>query len=128
MARHSQPDEVARLKGADKKNPNRYGKNTPRSDLPLGEPPEHLKGVAKNCWKEIALKSIPGVITLADGFILEIAASLLAEYRVAPLEFPAGKYVHLIGCLARLGLSPADRTKLNLPPEETENPYDHLDD
>jgi hypothetical protein len=54
---------------------------------------------------------IEGVLTYADTILLEMASNLLAEYRVNPGDFPIGKYPHLIGCLARLGMSPSDRTK-----------------
>ncbi|AJQ87405.1 hypothetical protein XocBAI15_02985 [Xanthomonas oryzae pv. oryzicola] len=32
MARHKQPDELARLKGADKQNSQRYKRQVPKSD------------------------------------------------------------------------------------------------
>ncbi len=32
MARHKQPDELARLKGADKQNSQRYERQVPKSD------------------------------------------------------------------------------------------------
>ena len=46
--------------------------------------------------------------------MLEMASNLLSEYRESPVEFPIGKYSHLIGCLARFGMSPSDRTKLGV--------------
>ncbi len=115
MARHPQPLELARLKGADKKDPQRYRNIVPIPKYPLGKAPRHIRGQARRCWNEIARCAIEGVVTRADGLILEIAANLLAEYRLSPELFPSKKYAPLIGCLARLGLSPADRTKLNLP-------------
>ena len=63
MAKHAQPDELAKLKGAAKKHPERYRNKVPKSDL-------------------------------------------LA-----------------IGCLARFGMSPSDRTKLGI-----DKPKDDEDD
>ncbi|KAB7769353.1 hypothetical protein [Xanthomonas maliensis] len=120
MARHKQPDELARLKGADKQNPQRYKRQVPKSKAALGKAPDHLSPEAISAWKELEKHALPGVLTGADRFVMEVAASLLAEFRNSPPDFKAAKYSHLIGCFARLGLSPADRQKLGTekPPEE----------
>ena len=114
MARIAQPIELARLKGADKRNPKRYRNIVPKSDLPCGEPPEEMSDGAQECWHELSAKTIQGVLTYADTIILEIASNLLAEYRANPTDFQIGKYLHLIGLLARLGMSPTDRTHLGV--------------
>lgn len=121
MARHAQPREVADLKGSYKKHPERYRKEPPKSGKPLGKPPKHLLDAAEQAWKEIEKQCLPGVMTGADRFILEIASNLLAEYRSNPAEFAVGKYAHLIGSLARMGLSPGDRQKLGVTPESPED-------
>ena len=78
---------------------------------------------AQACWFEISSKAIDGVLTFADTLMLEVASNLLAEYRSSPVEFQIGKYTHLIGVLARFGMSPSDRTKLGV-----EKPKDDEDD
>lgn len=115
MARHKQPREKAELKGSVKKNPQRYTKeeaDVPKNSHGLGEPPSYLKADAKKAWRELEAHCLPGVITAAERFIFEIAACLLAEFRKDPVEFPASKFTHLVGALARLGMSPADRQKV----------------
>lgn len=112
MARHRQPAEVARLKGSDRKDPQRYRTEAPKSELPLGNAPEHLSGGAQTAWFELSGYALPGVLTGADRFVMEVTASLLAEFRADPTAFTAGRYAQLVGCLARLGLTPADRQKL----------------
>jgi phage terminase small subunit len=124
MARHKQPDELAKLKGADKKNPQRYLKVVPKSPSSLGSAPNHLTPDVAKVWEELVTYALPGVLTGADRFVMEIAASLLAEFRCDRAEFAAAKYSHLIGCLARLGLTPADRQKLGTAPPQEENPFD----
>ncbi|WP_146090491.1 hypothetical protein [Xanthomonas bromi] len=78
----------------------------------MGQPPNHLPEDVAAAWKEIETCALPGVLICSDRFVMEIAASLLAEFRANRADFKAAKYSHLIGCLARLGLTPADRQTL----------------
>lgn len=129
MGRHRQPLEVAELKGADRANPQRYRREVPKSPYPLGDAPEHLDDNEKAAWRDISMRAIPGVLTNADGLVLEMGASLLAHFREDRRGFPSARLGHLVGILARLGLSPADRQKVGAAKEEkSDNPYDHLDD
>ena len=126
--RHSQPDEIAKLKGADKKHPERYRNSIPKSKLPLGEPPKHLTDEAVETWWEISFYAIPGVLTGADRLMLETLANHLAEYRKAPNDYPVSKTNQLINTLGRFGMSPSDRTKLGQPLKPKDNPFANLDD
>ncbi len=126
MARHKQPAELAKLKGAEKKNPQRYRKEAPTTGKALGKPPAGLPEDVVTAWKELEKSSLPGVLTSADRFVMEVAASLLAEFRANRAEFKAAKYSHLIGCLARLGLTPADRQKLGTEKPREGNPFDEF--
>ncbi len=121
MARIKQPLEQAKLKNSHKKNPARYRNEVPKSDIPLGQPPEHLSKPAKALWFEIESYSISGTITSAERFIMEVLCNLMCEYRYDPVSFPSHKMVAMIGCFARLGLSPADRQKLGAPKTEKED-------
>ena len=125
MARHKQSERSAKLKGLDKQNPGRYKGTVPEHKDALGSAPEYMSEEAVVCWNELASKCLPGVMTHADSNVLELAANLLAEYRRDVVAFQIGKYTHLIGCLARLGMSPADRQKLAIENPQTENPYLH---
>ncbi len=126
MARHRQPEALAKLKGADKKNPQRYETQTPTSDLPLGNAPAHLSEAAKAVWFEIETYALKGVLTGSDRFVMEIASTLIAEYRSNPPEFKAAKYGHMVSCLARLGLTPADRQKLGTAKPAEGNAFDEF--
>lgn len=124
MARHAQPRELAELKGANKKNPQRYQTETPKNNSPLGPPPPHLKAKAREVWFELEANCLPNVITAAERFLFEILSNLIAEYRRRPSAFPAAKYTHMVGLLARLGYSPADRQKLGVAKKgEETNPF-----
>jgi hypothetical protein len=112
MARHAQPREVAELKGATRANPQRYRAVPPAVELPLGDAPEHMHESARAVWFELSTYAPKGVLKGADRATLEVLSNLFAEYREDPRAFAVGKYAHLIGCFARLGMTPADRQKL----------------
>ena len=127
MGRHAQPRELAALKGADRKNPQRYKSTPPKSAMPLGLPPAHLTKDAQGCWVELSAYALPGVLTGADRVMLEMASVLLAEFRSNTLDFSGAKIGHLVGLLARFGMSPTDRQKLGASSEVPSNPFDQLD-
>lgn len=128
MARHKQPLELAVLKGADKKDPQRYAEETPKSDLPLGPPPDDMSESAKKVWYDLQKRAIPGVLTGAEHYFMMFASNLIAEYKSDPEGFSVGKYNHMFSALARLGFSPADRQKLSIKKPDTKNPFDNLDE
>ena len=128
MPRYTQPIEVAELKGAPQKNPQRYRDIVPKSKLPLGEPPDDLPEDAQECWYELSFYSIPGVMTGADRVLLEVASAMLAEYRKDRDGFPTTRLGKLIECLARFGMTPSDRTKLGVDKSKEENPFARLND
>ena len=129
MARIQQPIEIARLKGADVHDPQRYQKTVPKSALPLGDYPEVRSTDPKECWFELAALAIPGVLTGSDRVLMEVLAHLLAEFRTSPVDFSGAKLAQLIGICARFGMSASDRNKLGVDkPKDDENPFAALDD
>ena len=114
MARHSQPQELAKLKGSDKKNPQRYQKNPVKSQMPLGEAPDHMGDSEKANWFELESYAIPGVLTFADRVPFEMTVNLMTEMREDPRAFSGAKFGQLVGLLARFGMTPADRQKLSI--------------
>lgn len=124
MARHSQPRELAELKGATRHDPQRYAKQVPKAAFALGQPPEHMDDDAKAVWFELETYALQGVLTCAERPVFEMLSTLLAQFRQGPYDFPANKMGHLISCLARLGMTPADRQKLGTSKTTEENPFD----
>lgn len=123
MTRIAQPREVAELKGLTKHNPQRYRNQPAKSEYVLGHCPEDMKESEKAVWFELETYAAKGVLTGADRMILEVTCSLMAEFRSDRWAFTAAKIGQLIGCLARLGLTPADRQKIGAPKAKDENPF-----
>jgi hypothetical protein len=126
MPRHTQPREVAEAKGAVRHNPQRYRNTPPKAAFALGEPPAHMGDAAKAVWFELDTYAAKGVLTCADRLLLEVAANLIAEYRMSPRDFVTARVGQLISCLGRLGMTPADRQKLSVPDAEKTNPFDNF--
>jgi hypothetical protein len=123
MARHKQPDELARLKGAHKNHPERYRGEIPKSTLPIGDPPGRMSPEAQKAWHELAAYVVPGVLTGADRPIFEVLANLFAEYWEKPAKFPSSRLPHLVGIAARFGLTPSDRIKLAIEPQDDDDDF-----
>lgn len=127
MANHKQPREVAALKGADKRNPQRYKKAEAKSGLPLGTAPEYMRDEAKAIWFELETYSLTGVLTGSDRLVMEIVSNLVADYRADPSEFTASMHGVLKGHMASLGLNPSDRQKLGVEKPKSSNPFADLE-
>jgi len=126
MGRIPQPREVAELKGATRHDPQRYRKEPAKSEYALGQPPDYMAADAKAAWFELETYTAKGVLTGGDRMVLELTASLIAHFRRDPEGFSSSKTAQLIGCLARLGLTPADRQKIGFEKPKDENPFDAL--
>lgn len=123
MARHAQPREAAELKGADKKNPQRYKGEPLKSETPLGQPPEVMAEDAKAIWRELSMVIPDGILTGPDGRLFGMLCNLFAEYDRCPENFAVGKYGHVISLAARFGLSPSDRQKFISEKPKAENRF-----
>lgn len=98
-------------RGAFKKHPER-ARTDAQTAGPLGKPPSHIAGEVLKAWKEIEKSAPLQVLTESDRLALEVAANLLAQFRLDPVEFPAAKLVRLEALLGKFGMTPADRAKV----------------
>ena len=117
MPRPKTPLAIADLKGQTRKNPQRYRDraNAPQPQHGVGEPPQWLTNEAASAWVEISSSLPLGVLTIADRVAVEVASTLIAEFRASPKDFTAARLAQLRGLLGSLGLTPADRIKLAVP-------------
>src|SRR5687767_10611729 len=124
MPRHKQPREVVELKGATRHDPQRYAKQVPKSETPLGEAPDWLTVEAKPVWFELKTYALPCVMTGDDRMAHATLSELVAEFRANPREMSAARIGQMVGLLGRLGMSPADRQKLGKTAAAEANPFD----
>ena len=117
MPRPRTPTAVLELRGAFKNHPSRGRdrENEPIITTALPAPPRYLGSATAAMWLE--MKSRGYWLTSADRFLVEIAATLMARYRIDKLK--SGDVSLLIGLLGKIGFSPNERGKLNLPTHST---------
>jgi hypothetical protein len=117
MPRPRKPTAMLALLGAFKHNPSRLRdrKYEPIVTTPLPEPPKYLTKAARAAWYE--MESWGYWLTSADQFLVAIAATLMARYRIDELK--SGDVSLLIGLLGKIGFSPKERGALNLPTNTT---------
>jgi len=113
------------LSGTLRNNPGRYASRARTSDLivgPLGQPPRHLSAQAKKVWREIVKDAPEGLLTSADRMLLEIACFLTLKMRSGMVK--NSELGLLSSVLAKLGLTPVDRNKVEAPqqPEPEKDP------
>ena len=113
LARPRTPTAVLELRGAFKNHPSRLRdrKLEPLVTTPLPEPPRRLPKPVRLMWVEMGSHGF--WLTSADQFLVEIAATLMAAHRADTLK--SAETSLLIGVLNKIGFSPTERRKLNLP-------------
>lgn len=76
------------------------------------------------CWHEIVGLTHPGVLCRADRLIVEHAAHILALLREGDWTVNRALLTRLEAVLGKLGMSPADCSKVSiLKTDGAENPY-----
>jgi hypothetical protein len=126
MARPRTPTATLKARGSFVAHPERFkarGKE-PKPSAALGKPPANLTEAQRKCWDEIAELAPPFVLMNCDRFLVEIAAKLLAQSRTEE-GLVIGERNQLMNCLSRMGMTPADRSKVNTGSgEEQEDVWD----
>lgn len=119
MPRPRTPTPILEATGALTHDSKRYASRTtePMPTGDLGTPPKHPTTAQKKTWKELAVTAPAGVLTSADRWIVETAVILMTKIRTA--SFTAADIGHLRSCLASLGMTPADRSRVSVTKQET---------
>ena len=84
--------------------------------LPVGRPPVHLGAAEKAAWAELVRVAHPGLLGRSDRLILEIASKLIVRMRTSDVK--TSELNALLAVLAKMGMTPAARLKMNLQPLE----------
>lgn len=130
MARPRKPTAVLELVGAFKHNPDRAAAraNEPKPKktvIKTGAPWMTLE--QEKCYKEILRRAHPGVCMEPDTNHVQVVACLMAEFQAGPDDMPAPRVAALLAGLAKLGMNPSDRSRVQAPqtPGKT-NPFDEF--
>lgn len=128
MARPRTPSNVLELRGAYKRHPERREERAgePEPQGEIGPAPAHLDEMARQCWEEVVSIAPIGVLGDCDRLHLEVVAELLALKRTVGIEaIDPAKLNRLDAMLGKLGLNPADRSKVKVAKTGTSaNPFD----
>lgn len=114
MARPRTASNILELKGAFKRNPSRKREreHEPEAEGDIGPAPEWFSNGARQCWDEIVGLCHRGTLCKADRLIVEHAAHLLELLRTANWIAHPSLLIRFEAALGKLGLTPADRSKV----------------
>ena len=118
MARPRKPTAVLELTGAFQKDPQRKRPHEPKPTGSLGEPPVDFDEVLKALWQDLARMVPAGVLTNADRWLVELTCRTRQQVRKGTAL--AAERNLLLSCLSRMGLTPANRSKIAVPQEKQE--------
>jgi len=117
MPAHRAPAAKAKVTGAALRNPKRHAQRSEPASAALGGAPAHLDLHAKRAWARFRAE-LPW-LTAADNALLEIAATVRG--RMLAGEVPGTTALSMYqSVLSKLGATPTDRSKVNVPDEEEE--------
>jgi phage terminase small subunit len=117
------PSNVLELRGAFKKHPERRRRDAQGTGEFKTEPPAHLPAGAVPAWNYLVTRLPKIALTSSDEIAVEIAARLLAQYW---LTSDIDTMKELRQWLGKLGMTPADRTKMPSAPPNDKNPFSGL--
>lgn len=122
MARARTPVARAAITGAAAKNPQRHkGRKVPANQRPLGKPSRWLTGWGQKAFE--AFKAELPWLKESHRMLVELAADLrghLSDPERGNLSLQARQ--ELRRCLAQLGATPADESKVNFADGDEEDP------
>ena len=121
MGRPRKTTAELEMNGAFKKDPQRKAAraNEPLPNGPIGEPPAWLEDDQRDIWTEIIELVPDGVLAKSDRLVVETLTVMVHKQRQGAIR--ASEINILISCLARLGLTPADRSRVGVAPATDED-------
>jgi hypothetical protein len=118
MARPRTPTAIQELKGAFKKDPQRRRDQEPEHNGPLGAPPPGFDDELTAIWYELDGMVAARVLAKSDRWLVELACRTMRDVRKG--QALASERNLLLSCLSRMGLTPADRSKIAVPQKKEE--------
>jgi hypothetical protein len=123
MPRPRTPREKARITGADRNHPSRFARRSDPKSTPLGDPSDWMNNGQRAAWERFR-REVPWLME-SDRVLVEIASYLRARIMIDE-EVSVGALNQLRMCMAQMGATPADRSKVALPDEPDEDPADRF--
>lgn len=117
----------AKRDGSYDHNPGRFLGRAEPVTKPLGPAPMHFTPEQIEIWEELVAVVPAGVLAAGDTYLVELAVVLIGELRSGYLSAP--RMGHLRCTLGSMGLTPADRTRVNgsnEPPKKEEDKLGRL--
>ena len=125
MPRPLTPTEVLSVRGAFVKHPERKRPIGPKSKRPLGDPPDYFDEFEAAIWRETVGNCAAGVLTSADRVSMELISLSLAKVRRRePLS--GAERGQMTALLSRMGMTPADRSRIHADPEPEKSQFDEF--
>lgn len=106
------PTAVLDARGSFQKDPQRRPKNEPVPVGKIGTYPKRFTAAERQAWRDIVKGACAGVLTSADRVAVEMAATLLAEFRESPRDITAPRIARLHALIGSFGMTPADRSRV----------------
>jgi hypothetical protein len=117
------PQARARITGRELKDPARFEKRSDPNVGPLGDPPAWMTAQQRIAWETFRAE-IPWLAE-SDRSLTGIAATIQA--RLMAGEDVGVQALNLLRqCLGQMGATPADRSKIAVPNEQSEDPAERF--
>lgn len=123
MARPRLPQAKAEVSGAALKNPGTFkARSVPKGTRPLGEPCARMTPDQQSAWE--AFRSELPWLNNSHRPLLQIACIL--RVRMDDADVGVNQIQTYSAILSKLGATPVDETKVNVPDEQEEDPTDRF--
>lgn len=123
------PTSLLLIQGAYAAHPERAAarKDEPAPKSGVGDAPKAMKVAARKCWDYLVEIAPEGVLGDSDRAYLEVAAELLAlKRRVGVERMESAKLNRLETMLGKLGLNPADRSRVSIERRKPKNSFEGI--
>lgn len=130
MTRPRLATSILDARGSFKDHPERKRKRDgePENMPELSKSPRGFTPQERAIWREFTKCMHKGAVFEPDRYIVELAVRLITKMRNNWDEMTAAEMGRLQGALGQLGMSPAERSKLNVlkKPESAKDPWSDL--